>query len=230
MSLNYQLIRSAKRKTVGLQVKQGAIFVRAPYYVSEQDIAAIVEAKATWLKQKQTEQQNKAPLIQFEHGSRIWIKGVQKSLAIEFASQPSVTESLDSLSIVLEYKYQLASEDTLHQKIAQAFEAWLLTLGKAYIPQRLDELSQITQLFPQRYQIKKYKARWGSCNSKKELSFNYLLMMAPTSVIDYVIIHELCHLQYLNHSSHFWQLVAQFYPNVKAAKNWLKAHQADLTW
>ena len=78
--------------------------------------------------------------------------------------------------------------------------------------------------------IRQYSARWGSCNNRKEISFNYLLMMAPPWVIDYVVIHELCHLTHLNHSQHFWQLVIKHCAYFQEAKQWLKHHQTELIW
>ena len=72
--------------------------------------------------------------------------------------------------------------------------------------------------------IRKYRARWGSCNSKGQISLNYWLMICPDWVIDYVLIHELCHLQHLDHSRQFWQLVHSYFPNVEQAKQWLDSH------
>ena len=85
-------------------------------------------------------------------------------------------------------------------------------------------------LTPSKIKIRQYKARWGSCNSRKEVSLNYLLMMAPLWVIDYVIIHELCHLVHMNHSSQFWALVKLHCPDYNTAKQWLITHQKDLHW
>lgn len=70
--------------------------------------------------------------------------------------------------------------------------------------------------------VKTYKARWGSCYSDGRISFNWKLIMAATWVIDYVVVHELCHLIHHNHSANFWRLVEQYYPSYKQAKEWLK--------
>ncbi len=66
------------------------------------------------------------------------------------------------------------------------------------------------------------KSRWGSCSLKGNLNFNCLLALCPEEVIDYVIIHELCHLKYMNHSKSFWLLVEKHCPNYKTHKKWLK--------
>ena len=83
---------------------------------------------------------------------------------------------------------------------------------------------------PKKISIKTLTARWGSCNSKGELVFNWKLILAPLPVIDYVVIHELSHLKELNHSKHFWMIVAQIMPDYKKHIKWLKnnGHTLDI--
>lgn len=77
--------------------------------------------------------------------------------------------------------------------------------------------------------IRDQKTRWGSCSSRGTLSYNYRLIFAPREVLDYVVVHELCHLTYLNHSKDFWNKVASVMPDYKVYKNWLKEHGHELT-
>ena len=73
-----------------------------------------------------------------------------------------------------------------------------------------------------RISIRHQNSRWGSCSSKGNLNFNCLLMLAPDSVRDYVVVHELCHRKHMNHSPEFWQAVEQAIPEWRSAKNWLR--------
>lgn len=77
--------------------------------------------------------------------------------------------------------------------------------------------------------IRDQKTRWGSCSSRGTLSYNYRLIFAPREVLDYVVVHELCHLTYLNHSKDFWNKVASVMPDYKVYKNWLREHGHELT-
>ena len=77
--------------------------------------------------------------------------------------------------------------------------------------------------------IRDQKSRWGSCSSRGTLSFNYRLVFAPPKVLDYVVVHELCHLTHMNHSKDFWNMVAEVMPEYKQYKNWLKEHGQELT-
>ncbi len=76
--------------------------------------------------------------------------------------------------------------------------------------------------------VRKQKTRWGSCSSKGNLNFNCLLMLCPESVLDYVIIHELCHRKEMNHSKQFYKLLEQYCPNRKNSEKWLKENGASL--
>ncbi len=79
-----------------------------------------------------------------------------------------------------------------------------------------------------RITIRNQKTRWGSCSSKGNLNFNCLLMLAPDEVVDYVVIHELCHLIEMNHSKAFWKQVEQVMPDYKKHRKWLKDHGNEI--
>lgn len=77
--------------------------------------------------------------------------------------------------------------------------------------------------------IRDQKSRWGSCSSRGTLSFNYRLIFAPPVILDYVVVHELCHLTHMNHSKAFWNKVASVMPDYKVHRQWLKDHGHELT-
>jgi predicted metal-dependent hydrolase len=79
-----------------------------------------------------------------------------------------------------------------------------------------------------RVAIKEQKSRWGSCSRLGNLNFNWRLLLAPLPVLDYVVVHELCHLKEMNHSTHFWQLVARACPDYAAQRRWLRQHGHEL--
>ncbi|MBR1931829.1 MAG: M48 family metallopeptidase [Lachnospiraceae bacterium] len=77
--------------------------------------------------------------------------------------------------------------------------------------------------------IRDQKSRWGSCSSRGTLSFNYRLVFAPPKVLDYVVVHELCHLTHMNHSKDFWDMVERIMPDYQIHKQWLREHEPELT-
>ena len=76
--------------------------------------------------------------------------------------------------------------------------------------------------------IRDQKTRWGSCSSSGTLSFNYRLIFAPPAILDYVVVHELCHLTHMNHSRDFWNMVESVLPDYKDRRQWLKEHGQEL--
>lgn len=233
--LSYQLIRSVKRKTVGLQVKHGKIIIRAPKYVSEDDIANIVKSKSLWLHRKIAEQ-NAQPATQnnyYQKDSQLLINGELKTLDIHYGLFPEITLQQDIIIATLASKLKIKIADNVKSQdkyVKQQLETWLKQQTHAYIDEKLSYFAEKIGVLPKSFKVRLYKSRWGSCNSRSELSFSSLLAMTPKWIIDYVIVHELCHLRHMNHSSKFWQLVALNYPNYSLAKTWLKSHQNQLQW
>lgn len=76
--------------------------------------------------------------------------------------------------------------------------------------------------------IRDQKSRWGSCSSRGTLSFNYRLVFAPPKILDYVVVHELCHLTHMNHSKDFWNMVERIMPEYRVCKTWLREHGHEL--
>ena len=91
--------------------------------------------------------------------------------------------------------------------------------------------SEIIRVSPREIKVKNYKSRWGSCDKNGRLTFNWHLIKAPHSIVDYVVIHELCHMVQSNHSPKFWHEVEKYDPLYKDHKKWLKENGNFLiTW
>ncbi len=100
--------------------------------------------------------------------------------------------------------------------------------ARDYIPKRVAYFQTMTGGNYTRITIRDQKTRWGSCSSNGTLSFNWRLMLAPPAILDYVVVHELCHLTHMNHSSAFWATVESVYPDYRTARKWLKEHGHEL--
>lgn len=100
--------------------------------------------------------------------------------------------------------------------------------AKQYIPKRVEYWAEIIGVKYNSVSIRAQKTRWGSCSSKGNLNFNCLLMLADTEAIDYVVIHELCHIKELNHSKRFWSLVEVYMPNYKEVQKHIKSMELQI--
>ena len=100
--------------------------------------------------------------------------------------------------------------------------------AKEYFTKRVEHYIQLTGGSYTRITIRDQKTRWGSRSTSGTLSFNYRLMYAPLKVLDYVVVHELCHITHMNHSKEFWSMVASILPDYKESRRWLKEHGMEL--
>lgn len=95
--------------------------------------------------------------------------------------------------------------------------------ARGFIKEKIVEINKFYNFSFNRVCIKNHKSRWGSCSKKGNLNFNYKIIHLPLELAEYIVVHELCHLKELNHSSRFWALVAKAVPDYKARRKKLKA-------
>ena len=129
--------------------------------------------------------------------------------------------SEDALELTLlrpesEESVRNALKQTLSQLALERFRERL----NLYAPRISEDYGRVT--------VREQKTRWGSCSSKRNLNFNWKLIQAPPEALDYVVIHELCHLREFNHSPRFWQLVQAQMPEYESWKRWLKQHGTEM--
>lgn len=156
-----------------------------------------------------------------------------------FASERYISSLLKERKDWLTEHYQRAKEKALARKTAesrltpeqkQVLEARYRQAAKEYIPRRVEHYLAITGGSYERITIRGQKTRWGSCSGRGTLSFNWKLMLAPPAVLDYVIVHELCHLTHMNHSKEFWAAVERVMPDYRIYRKWLKEHGSELNF
>lgn len=226
LGFDYSIVRSPKRRTLCIQIKRGDVRVLAPGNYPQREIEHFIRAKAQWINKKlQLQLLRREQLQPLQDGSQLLCRGQIKTLQVRIAKTFSLSETEQQLCLYIPGR---VSEQNHQAYVKRQLGSWFQSQALAYLPKRLAQLSVQTHLQPSDWQIKKYKARWGSCNSQGLISLNYLLMMTPDFVIDYVLIHELCHLKQMNHSAKFWALVQKHCHQHQLAKQWLKQHNGLL--
>lgn len=216
-----QIIRS-DRKSFGLEISpDGRLIVRAPKFATDAQVQAVVAKKAAWITKTQARLAAHYPKHQprtFSSGETFWYLGEQYPLYLTKCSHPPLD---------LDGAFHLSRH--AQSRARQVFVAWYR-----------EETRQITHSLMENY-IKRYgfkvkgvritsaRTRWGSCSGKGNLNFTYRLSMAPLSVVEYVVVHELVHLKIPNHSRAFWGEVARICPAHQESRAWLKQHGHLLT-
>lgn len=220
-----EVIRSARRKTMAIQIRADIVSIRIPEQLNIKYAQKFVLQKSHWIKRKLAASQIndlEAPKQFIEDESFLFLG---ESYPLKLHSSAST----DHLQLIND-QFQLQSKSSVIKKttIRTAFINWYQQQAEDYLRQKTKHFSTITGLNPSSIVIKSYKARWGSCNIKGDIQFNWKIIQAPNNVVDYLLVHELCHLPHHNHSPAFWQLVALHCPDFKQSRQWLKNHGQTL--
>ncbi len=216
-----KVIRSRRRKSLSLQVSHEGATIRIPHSLARKDAKAFVLKKSHWIKQKlaqATPPTQRQYIIGETHaylGQEYLLVYVQKT------GRASLTFKDQQLQIHAKTRPE-------PKAIQRLLINWYRQQANDYFQQRTKHLATITGLHPTKISTRTYKARWGSCNARGEVQFNWQLIQAPSDIIDYVIIHELSHIKHLNHSADFWQQVSHHYPDYPSARLWFKQHGDSL--
>ncbi|RLG14554.1 MAG: M48 family peptidase [Candidatus Nanohalarchaeota archaeon] len=210
-----RIVRS-KRKTFGLEITPEAdLIVRVPMRASDKDIQKTVDKKIKWILAKQKlvrERCDKKQPRAFAEGEYFFYLGNQCKLYImDNASTPLY---FDSGSFILSARHAHKARDV--------FTKWYRKQAYDKFCQRASFFSAVSGLRYRKISISNAKRRWGSCSGKDNLNFNWRLIMAPLDIIDYVVVHELCHIEEKNHSKRFWDKVRNMMPDYKERRAWLK--------
>ena len=115
---------------------------------------------------------------------------------------------------------------TLHSQIS--LRDLVSKTGRTKTEREDRRLSKVIGVSPKSVSIKNYKSRWGSCSSNGELTYNWRIILAPHRIVDYVVVHELCHLLEHNHSPKYWKHVEHYVPNWREHRDWLRKHTTEL--
>ena len=218
------VVKSSRRKTTALKIKNGEVSIHIPSRQSITIARHFVQQKTPWIQQKlQYQGLHWLPEKEFVDGESFLFLGKQYSLQLIPKERPTtVIKSAQSLEI--HGRINKLSKTAIHA----ALIAWYKQQAELYLRSQSTFLTSQTGLSPRSITVKTYKARWGSCRLNGDIQYNWKLILAPPEIIDYVIIHELCHLQQHNHSAAFWRLVQQHCPNFKTARLWLKNNGVSL--
>ncbi len=222
MSTELILIRSKSRKrTVALHVEpDGSLRVMAPMRTSVAWINAFIAEKAAWIERRRhivaTRKEAKSFIA---NGGKVPFMGKDIRLVFLPISNGVIgvtfDEDMATLSMTLPDKDREAEART-------ELILWYKSQARRVIPQRVAQWVGITGLKPSRVLLSNPKHQWGSCNAKNEIRLNWRLIAADPDLIDYIIVHELCHVRYKSHGMRFWGLVEKILPDAKERRRSLR--------
>ena len=211
--------RNARRYIASID-RHGQIRVTIPGGGSRREALEFVRENSSWLRDQQKKREEQVEKAKLKSGDTIWYRGDRYNLRVSKDWGRPVLYFADQ-------KIFLADENIdLSRPLGQQFRL----LAKRELPGRTKTLADRFELSYSKVSIRDQQTRWGSCSSSGVISLNWRLIMVPSSVVDYIIIHELMHLREMSHSPRFWKFVEMACPQYRESEHWLKAHHSELGW
>ncbi|MDS0526195.1 M48 family metallopeptidase [Clostridium sp. SHJSY1] len=210
-----------KRKTLEISVEPPDIItVVAPLDTPEDVIINKTKSKAKWIVEQLYSFKN----MQYKKINREFVNGESfLYLGRNYSLQIVIDEDIKNAGLKLyKGKFYITTRSKDNETIEKAMKEWYRKKTKEKIEERIKYYERYFNIKPTSIKVKEQQKRWGSCTIKNELFFNWRCVMAKANVLDYIIVHEMCHLYHKNHSKEFWELLNSVMPDFESRKEWLK--------
>lgn len=228
--IDYSVIRSRRRKTSEIIVDAKDVIVRAPFNKPLEEIREIVKGKAKWIRTKQSGYKSASPVIvtpTFQEGSTLPYLGRNHPFRIVYDQRENDSNEKVELQNEVFLTFSKISRPS-NKHIEFLYNEWLFKRAVSTFEQKSKAYCMELNIRPPQVVIKNLKNRWGSATKHHVINLNINLLKAPESVINYIILHELCHLKIKEHSHHFWDLLRKFMPDYQDHVEWLKINGTKL--
>jgi predicted metal-dependent hydrolase len=212
----YQKVMARQKASAHWQARDGGV---VPY------LGRDFRVRVVWVKKKGGlsvySQNGELIVVCIPHGTQktIWTDATTN---MEFPTE--VDSGINKHGTLLELGPRNRNTQANDTEIAQAILSFYHRQARLIFTARLNHYSERMALKPPKIRMALQKSRWGSCSSQGTISLNWGLVLAPLNIVDYVIVHELAHLKYFDHSPQFWRLVETQFPDHRGAKLWLREH------
>jgi predicted metal-dependent hydrolase len=226
--IEYWLLPGSPRKTTDIVIERnGAVTVRPPENYTPEQVDQVVESKRLWIYRNLAEWKdlNASTVI------REWVNG-ETFLYLGRAYRLSLVSNQEIALQLKEGRFCLSRkviEMGGAEAAKQAFESYFIDRGMQRFTERVAYFEPKVGVKVAGIKVKEMGYRWASCGTKGLLNFHWKCMMAPPRIIDYIVVHELCHYHHRDHTDVFWNEVDKVMPDYRERKEWLKKHGASLT-
>jgi predicted metal-dependent hydrolase len=215
-----KIIRS-RRRTLSIEISEEAeLVIRAPMRMPQYVIDQFVNEKQAWIRQKLDVIKKR-----HSHKPKEFISGefflyMGKDIELKLSEERVLPLKIENNNFILNQKYQ--------NRAKKVFIAWYRSEAYKIITERVKYFAGLYNIKHSLIKLSDASGRWGSCSPNGNLNFNWRLIMAPMEVIDYVVVHELAHIEIKNHSRKFWAKVESIIPDYKPRRKWLKENSGKI--
>ena len=224
--LTYEVVRSQRETADIIIERDGSVLVRAPEWANDDEIAKIVAAKQYWIYQGLAEWRDlnaTRMLREYKNGEAFLYLG--RAFRLLLVAEQDAPLKLQGGRFTL--RRDLAERgQTAAAK--EAFRSFFVARGLERIRQRVRYFAPKVGVSPSDLDVRELGHRWASCSATGALAFHWKCMMAPLTIIDYIVVHELCHILHRDHTDLFWNEVDKVLPDYRERKDWLRREGAGL--
>jgi predicted metal-dependent hydrolase len=228
LPFSYAIVRSARRRSISIEIAKAQVTVRAPYFVAAVDLENFVQIKSEWVQQKLVQQLQKVDAIveqSYTGGSELPFFGEQLTLVINSQAQANVVRFGAQLLVSLSARSRLADVEQTRRLVS----IWYQRQALYFLTLKTDAAVREIGVKHTGITLKVTRSKWGHCTVRGAIQYNWQIVLAPEPIVDYLVAHEVSHLRHHNHSPAFWQQVAHLCPEYKKSRAWLKANGMQLT-
>jgi len=230
-SIPYTVTRSKTAMRRRVHITPDQVELIAPATSSDKDNAAFIHKKRRWVFDETEVMKERLArrntIARFVTGAKIPYRGRQMRLRIEATDDSLVdVQYRNGFVISVPATTPDSSRDAL---IEDALRLWLRKRLRGDVESFVRHYSESHDLRPKGLRIKSQKHLWGSCGQDRVVNLNWHLIFAPKSVLEYAVVHELCHLRYRNHDKAFWSMLGFIMPDYEALKTWLERNEHMLS-
>jgi len=230
ITFDYQVIRRPRRKTASISVKPDcSVQILVPSTLPEQKVVELVDRKSRWIQGKIAlfrEIQRKQRPKEYVSGESFTYLGRNYRLKVVEGDPRDDVKLMNGRFYA--HVPSNSSQDAQNRLVMEQLTRWYRQHAAVRLRQKTRRYADKMNVSPVSVGVKDYRSRWGSCHTDGRIFFNWRIIIAPHSVVDYVVVHELCHLVHDDHSRKFWRLLGSVIPDYVERKEWLKVNGSSL--
>jgi predicted metal-dependent hydrolase len=227
-TITYYLRRNPRARRVLLKVEDDlGLVVVLPRWFAARDVPQVLEKHARWILSTLGRRESKLAALDRAPGEPPWALFGGQRLPLRFVPEPARAFPLIKLEggeLVL----HTAPPEPEGPALTALLSAWYRSQARLNFPTRVEHWAGVTGLTPRSLRIGDPKSRWGSCSASGTVSLSWRLVLAPVEILDYLVVHELCHIRHPDHSPAFWNLVGVHLPGYTRPREWLRRQGVTL--